>query len=438
MTGGLAHSRRLNGSNRPRRDGRVPRPGVRRPRLMLSSPATNSSTLVWPFDRAAGLVRDPGLEKGSMYPSLWLRAAGRARAAARAWMCAALPVLLLFLALPIVIRGQSPPTWPPRTLRDTGLYADWATKTVAPGNLSFSPQYPLWSDGATKSRWLRIPKGRFIDGSDPDVWKFPVGTKLWKEFAFGARAETRFMEHTRSGWQFATYVWNGDESEAVLAPEGGIRQSVPIREGIRHAIPSRVDCRACHEAGPVRVLGFTALQLSPDRDPNAPHAEPLPEGAVDLRTLVARGFVRGLPARVTATPPRIVASTPTARAALGYLHGNCGGCHTGAGELRSLAFALNYTLNRLDGEAPPALLTSLGKPSRFKVPTAADAVERVCAGQPEKSVLVARMASRHPLVQMPPLGTRLVDDEAMNLIRRWIAEDLGAPEQTARSLEEER
>jgi len=41
-------------------------------------------------------------------------------------------------------------------------------------------------------------------------------------------------------------------------------------------------------------------------------------------------------------------------------------------------------------------------------------------------------------VQMPPLGTRLVDDEAVSLIRRWIAEDLGAPEQTARSVEEER
>jgi hypothetical protein len=406
--------------------------------LVLFSRATNSSTLVWPFDRGVALVRDPDWEKGWMYPSLWLRATGRARAAARAWMCAALAVIVLLLAPPIVTRGQSPPAWPPPTLRDTGLYADWATKTVAPGNLPFSPQYPLWSDGATKSRWLHIPKGRFIDGSDPDVWKFPVGTRLWKEFAFGGRAETRFMEHTRSGWQFATYLWNDDESEAVLAPEGGIKQSVPIRDGIRHAIPSRVDCRACHEAGPVRVLGFTALQLSPDRDPNAPHAEPLPEGAVDLRTLAARGFVRGLPARVTATPPRIVASTPTARAALGYLHGNCGGCHTGAGELRSLAFALNYTLNRSDSEAPPALLTSLGKPSRFKVPAAADAVERVCAGQPEKSVLVARMASRHPLVQMPPLGTRLVDDEAVSLIRRWIAEDLGVPERAARSLEEGR
>ena len=59
-----------------------------------------------------------------------------------------------------------------------------------------------------------------------------------------------------------------------------------------------------------------------------------PKERVDLKTLAARGLVRGLPARVTATPPRIVAATPTARAALGYLHGNCGGCHTGAGELR--------------------------------------------------------------------------------------------------------
>jgi hypothetical protein len=34
------------------------------------------------------------------------------------------------------------------------------------------------------------------------------------------------------------------------------------------------------------------------------------------------------------------------------------------------------------------------------------------------------MASRNPLVQMPPLGTRIVDEDAVRLIRRWIAEDL--------------
>jgi mono/diheme cytochrome c family protein len=429
----LAVPYRLNGSFRAQGKGQQCRT-----RLMLFSPATNSSNAGLAVRSRRPLVRDPAREKGWMYPSLWMRAVDRACASARAWMYAAVPVLVLVVALPIITLGQSPPPWPPPTLRDTGLYADWATKTVATGNHRFSPQYPLWSDGAAKSRWLHIPKGRFIDGSDPDEWKFPVGTKLWKEFAFGARAETRFIERTRSGWQFATYVWNDDESDAVLAPEGGIKQSVTIQDGIRHAIPSRVDCRVCHEAGPVRVLGVTALQLSPDRDPNAPHAEPLPEGAVDLRTLAARGLVRGLPARVTATPPRILASTPTARAALGYLHANCGGCHTGAGELRSLTFALNYTLNRAEGETPPALLTSVGQPSRFKVPTVADAVERVCAGQPEKSVLVARMASRHPLVQMPPLGTRLVDEEAVSLIRRWIADDLGAPQRKAQLTEEGR
>ena len=313
---------------------------------------------------------------------------------------------------------------PPERLRDTGLYKDWGTRTIAPGNLPFTPQYPLWSDGAAKSRWLHIPPGTFIDASNPDVWQFPVGTRLWKEFRFARRAETRFMERTRAGWQFATYVWNEDESEAVLAPAEGVRWNVPIADGIRHAVPSQADCRACHEAGPVRVLGVTALQLSSDRDPNAPHAEIPAPGAVDLQTLVARRLVRGLPRALADTPPRIAAPTPTARAAIGYLHANCGSCHSDAGELKSLAFALDYTLDGPPEQAAAVLQTAVGRLSHFKVPAAEDVVERVCAGKPDKSVVVARMSSRNPLLQMPPLGSRIVDEEAVQLIRRWIAEDV--------------
>jgi hypothetical protein len=270
---------------------------------------------------------------------------------------------------------------------------------------------------------MSLPPGGFIDASNPDVWQFPVGTRFWKEFRFGRRAETRFIEHTPDGWQFASYVWNDDESEAALAPEFGIRQSVPIRDGVRHAIPSRQDCRACHEAGPVRALGVSALQLSPDRDPAAPHVEAPPTGAVDLAQLIARGLVRGLPAHLT-TAPRIAVATPTSRAALGYLHANCGSCHTGAGEMASLAFALNYTFEARGGSAPPALLTAAGKSSLFRVSTLPDIVERVRPGYPDASMLVTRMASRNPAIQMPPLGTRLVDEEALALIKRWIAEDL--------------
>jgi hypothetical protein len=333
---------------------------------------------------------------------------------------------MLLVGVPLAGGSRSAAAWPPPTLQDTGLYSDWASRTVAPGNLPFSPQYPLWSDGAVKLRWLHIPDGSFIDGSDPDVWQFPVGTRLWKEFRFARRTETRFIEHTSEGWQFAAYIWSEDETEAPLAPELGVRQSVSIRDGIRHAIPSRLDCRVCHEAGPVRVLGVTALQLSPDRDPNAPHAEPPPPGAVDLAGLVARGLVRGLPPHLARTPPRIAAATPTSRAALGYLNANCGGCHTGVGDLSSLSFALNYRLTHEDDEAPPALLTSVGRPSHFKLPEAPEAVVRVNAGHPDTSVLLKRMESRNPLVQMPPLGTRIVDEEAVGLIRRWIAEDLAS------------
>lgn len=312
----------------------------------------------------------------------------------------------------------------PARLRDTGLYSNWDTRTIAPANLPYSPQYPLWSDGAAKSRWLYIPPGRFIDGSNPDVWQFPVGTRLWKEFRFGRRAETRFIEHTRTGWQFASYVWNDDESDAVLAPAEGIRQSVPIADGVRHAIPSQADCRACHMAGPVRVLGVTALQLSPDRDPNAPHAETRQPGDVDLSGLVSRRLLRRLPRELLLEPPRIEASSPTARAAMGYLHANCGGCHTDAGELGSLEFGLNYRLTGPVDWGPSVLLTAVGRASHFKVPDADDVVERVCAGRPEKSVVLARMSSRNPLLQMPPLGSRVVDDEAVALVRRWIAEDV--------------
>jgi mono/diheme cytochrome c family protein len=123
-------------------------------------------------------------------------------------------------------------------------------------------------------------------------------------------------------------------------------------------------------------------------------------------------------------PPRIDAPTPAGRAALGYLHANCGACHTAGGELSSLRFALDYPLVRPAGAAP-ALATSLGAPSRYRVPNAPATVERLCAGHPDLSVIVARMSSRNPLVQMPPLATRIVDDTAVALIRRWIAEDLG-------------
>ncbi len=318
---------------------------------------------------------------------------------------------------------------PPATLRETGLYSDWSAKTVDPSNLGFTPQYPLWSDGAVKARWIRVPAGRFIDATDADNWQFPVGTKLWKEFRLGGRrVETRYVESTPEGWQFAAYLWNEDETEAPLAPELGTRARAEVAPGVRHAVPSRFDCRVCHEGRPVPVLGFTALQLSPDRDPNAPHTERLKSDDVDLRDLVQLGVVRGLAPYLLIDPPRIPARTATERAALGYLYGNCAMCHNGRGSLASLGFSLDSPAARRTGEAD-ALLTAVGRASRFTVPgEAAGRSERVRPGDPHGSAVAVRMASRRAALQMPPLGTQVVDEEAVRLVRQWIAEDLGGRE----------
>ncbi|MCL4802110.1 MAG: hypothetical protein KJ025_21135, partial [Burkholderiales bacterium] len=207
---------------------------------------------------------------------------------------------------------------PPRRLSETGLFVA-GTREVRPENLPYLPQYPLWSDGAYKRRWLYLPPGTSIDATRPDAWTFPPGTRLWKEFGHGRPIETRFIERRADGaWRFATYVWNADGSDAELAPpERATVIAAPDAPGGRYVLPSRADCLACHDAAPVPVLGVSALQLSPDRDPLAPHAEPARAEQVDLRGLAARGLVRNLPPVLLERAPRIDASSPTARAALG-------------------------------------------------------------------------------------------------------------------------
>src|SRR5262245_37071710 len=218
---------------------------------------------------------------------------------------------LVALCSPCSLRAQDARGLPLH-LGVTGLYV--GGRQVAPDVLPFSPQYPLWSDGAAKRRWIHLPPGTSIDASRPDAWEFPRGTKLWKEFSHGRALETRYLELGADGaWRFASYVWNADGSDATLAPANGLRD-LPTSgaPGARYSIPSENDCRACHEAAPVPVLGFSALQLSPDRDPLAPHAD-ASAAAVNLTTLTARGLLRNLPAELQA--PRIVASSPAERAA---------------------------------------------------------------------------------------------------------------------------
>ncbi|MDF3009678.1 MAG: hypothetical protein K0S03_474 [Burkholderiales bacterium] len=303
-----------------------------------------------------------------------------------------LALLLRVLALLWLAGAAQATPPPPQHLDDTGLFEAGSSTAVRPENLAFAPQYELWSDGAAKRRWLYLPPGASIDASRPDAWEFPPGTKAWKEFSQGRRVETRLIERLPDGaWRFVAYVWNAEGTQAVLAPEAGIA-ALPVAGAPRgrYTIPSRSDCLACHEGAEVPLLGFSALQL-----------------ARELERLAASGRLRNLPASLLASPPRIAAPSESARAALGYLHANCGHCHNHTGPLAAtgLAFAQQAAAPQASAERTLHSLSSAG--------TSVDVVRRV--------------RSSNPYVRMPPVGVSLIDAKNVALIESWIRHDLRLP-----------
>jgi hypothetical protein len=340
-------------------------------------------------------------------------------------LAGALGVLALALTPSLAAAADAAPhvsaLQPPPTLQETGLYANFETREVDPNHLAFAPQYPLWTDGASKRRWLSLPTGTAIDGADPDAWIFPVGTRFWKEFSFaGQRVETRYLERLADGrWLYAAYEWTSDGRDAKLAPVRGRRGAYALGTGRSHTIPGVADCKVCHQGGRSEVLGFGALQLSSDVDPGALHAEPRAAPGVDLQYLVREGLLVGFPQDLLKTPPRIAAGSPTERTALGYLHGNCGHCHNSVGSLKDVGLFLQH---RLGTAAEPAVATAVRRPVKKPAPgQSPDSVWRIEPHHPERSAIVQRMASRYAALQMPPLGTELVDEEAVSSISNWIA-----------------
>jgi hypothetical protein len=305
----------------------------------------------------------------------------------------------------------------PQRLSETGLYADLASRTLAPGVLRFTPAHPLWADGAQKERFILLPPGAKIDTSDMDAWVFPVGTKLWKAFRVdGKLVETRFLWKRGSSpgsdsWWKAAYVWEADGSDAIVKPDG-----VPSASGTTHDVPSQTDCVYCHENVRDVAIGFSAFELSSPRagatDGGVDEAGAPPEGTGLLLSLAAQG--------IFTTPPNADFAVPGSggvRDVLAYFHGNCGFCHKKDGKLQDQsALRLRLLTTDTTPEVTGAYTTPIHLKMRHVMPPDID--EGVVPGQPERSQLYLRMIS--DTVRMPPKGTKVVDPYGSGLVRDWI------------------
>jgi mono/diheme cytochrome c family protein len=320
---------------------------------------------------------------------------------------------------------SSPPPTATELLSAQGLYTDITRKQVDSRNLPWQPQYPLWSDGGAKERWIRIPDGQRIDTSNMDRWVFPVGTKFFKEFSFsGRRVETRIMEKVSAApsidsWTFKAYQWRSGESDATLVGSAGVPNAAPTSLGTMHDIPSLEQCRACHTRGGDAVNGFDPLQLSDDHDPMAVDAARLEPGDVTVSELLRRNLLTNAPAGDV----RIASSTPGGRWAMGFLHGNCANCHNPQGPAAQAGMDFRHSVSATRESDEPAFRTTVNQLTTvFTMPNTQLGVNsfRVLGGSPEQSAVLFRLNSRGGFNQMPPFATKVADPESVGLISDWI------------------
>jgi len=287
----------------------------------------------------------------------------------------------------------------PAKLSEVGVYSgSQAAQPLAPA-LAYEPGYPLWSDGGQKFRSLVLPQGTSVDTSDPENYVFPVGTLIWKTFAFPTPAspdisipiETRLLRLGQDGWELAAYAWDESATDAELLDlKRGQTREVLSETGsvVQHAIPSRLECRQCHESSTSEVLGINELQLAKS------------------------GSLAELAPRLSATPAEpltLPAHGPLTTAVLGYFVGNCVHCHNDT----------NGAASSFDLRPAAALANTIDQPTASSA--TADGL-RITPGKPDESILYlgVKGGTELEVKDMPPLGVAWRDESAVQLLSDWI------------------
>jgi uncharacterized repeat protein (TIGR03806 family) len=315
-----------------------------------------------------------------------------------------------------------PGAGPPALLSATGCF-DADAKTPLPALVPFEPSAQLWSDGATKRRWLALPDGKTIAVADDGDFAFPSGSVLVKEFSIAnKRVETRFFirQDDDGRWAGYSYRWRDDESDADLV--GIDTETVSVaNDSQTWTFPSRAQCHQCHTNVAGSTLGPELAQLN--------HAIAYPatgRTANQLETLWAIGMLDvpvGAPA--ASTLPSLANIADTTRTvedrARDYLHVNCSNCHRPDGPTFTPPdFRFQTTL------ANAGICNQL--PTIDDLATLIPANPRLFApGAPERSVLWQRLDTTEGGIRMPPIGRSLTHPAGATVISDWITTTTSCP-----------
>jgi uncharacterized repeat protein (TIGR03806 family) len=282
---------------------------------------------------------------------------------------------------------------------------------------------PLFSDHASKYRFVYVPSGQAAVYNADEAFEFPVGSALIKTFAFPADLskpdenvrliETRVLLRRDTGWFAVAYVWNAGQTDADMKIAGAKVAVDTILDGeplsINYAVPNRNQCKGCHSVnGEIVPLGPKARNLNKDFA--------YPGGAENqLAHWAAAGILSGAPdaANAPAVPDWADEAAPVDARARAWLDVNCAHCHRREGPASNSGLFMTW------GEQDPVALGIRKRPVAAGRGSG-DRTYDIDPGHPDNSILLYRVESAEPGVMMPELGRTLADGRAVALLRAWV------------------
>lgn len=256
----------------------------------------------------------------------------------------------------------------------------------------------LFSDYAEKQRLIKLPEGEFLTPEGDGLPGFPDNTIIVKTFFYyndrrdtskGKQIiETRLLIKSGSKWTVATYMWNEEQTDARLVTSGFDTTVNWIdQQGngkvISYHIPGNRECATCHNAnGQVIPIGPKLRNLNRAvGSANGTNVNQL-FYLEDLKL-----FKQIDPSDFSSMPDPHDESAQIMERARAYLDVNCAHCHKRDGIASDTRLFLEYELSLDD--------TRISR---------------------KKNRIEALMSEGY----MPQLGTTLVDQEGLELIKKYL------------------
>ncbi len=306
-------------------------------------------------------------------------------------------------------------------------FFDGVLKNLSPsyGVIPYKPITELFTDYAEKKRFIWMPNGQKATyTNDASILNLPVGAVLIKVFYYNNVQpnnithiiETRLMIRKDTGWIFAEYIWNAEQTEAYLETAGTTRpiswrDADNVIQTIDYKTPAvATDCFRCH--GTIFTETKNPIGIKPQNlNSNFNYADGVKN---QLTKLVEFGYLENtLPSTInTVVDYKDVTKSLDLRVR-SYFDANCAHCHSDGGE--SDHFVLRYAFNETTDPE------KMGVGLQGEHVLAGYNGRIVSSGNVGQSILHYRVQTQTDLTYiMPPLGRSIKHKEGVQLIEDWI------------------